>query len=69
MKCLVFDIKGDYGHFKKYYTTSSPLTFSIPPRTTVSGMIGALIGLDKEEYLKERRDNMKKIITIIFKIF
>ena len=51
MKCLVFDIKGDYGHFKKYYTTSSPLTFSIP-RTTVSGMIGALIGLDKEEYLK-----------------
>ena len=52
MKCLVFDIKGDYGHFKKYYTTSSPLTFSIPPRTTVSGMIGALIGLDKEEYLK-----------------
>ena len=44
MKCLVFDIKGDYGHFKKYYTTSSPLTFSIPPRTTVSGMIGALIG-------------------------
>lgn len=51
MKTLVFDIKGDYGHFRKFYTTSSPLTFSIPPRTTVCGIIGALIGLDKEEYL------------------
>ena len=52
MKCLVFDIWGDYGHFRKFYTTSSPLTFSIPPRTTVCGIIAALIGLDKEEYLK-----------------
>ncbi|MEG0307887.1 MAG: type I-B CRISPR-associated protein Cas5b [Clostridium sp.] len=52
MKCLVFDIWGDYGHFRKFYTTSSPLTFSIPPRTSVCGMISALIGLDKEEYLK-----------------
>ena len=52
MKCLVFDIYGDYGHFRKFYTTSSPLTFSIPPRTSVSGMIAAIIGLDKEEYPK-----------------
>lgn len=52
MKCLVFDIWGDYGHFRKFYTTSSPLTFSIPPRTTICGIIAAIIGLDKEEYLK-----------------
>ncbi|NLZ34059.1 MAG: type I-B CRISPR-associated protein Cas5 [Clostridiales bacterium] len=52
MKCLVFDIKSDYGHFRKFYTTSSPLTFSIPPRPTVAGMISAIIGLDKEVYLK-----------------
>ncbi|MDP4146888.1 MAG: type I-B CRISPR-associated protein Cas5b [Bacillota bacterium] len=52
MKCLVFDIWGEYGHFRKFYTTSSPLTFSIPPRTTICGIIAAIIGLDKEEYLK-----------------
>lgn len=52
MKCLVFDIYGDYGHFRKFYTTSSPLTFSIPPRTSIIGMIAALIGLDKDEYLE-----------------
>lgn len=51
MKCLIFDISGDYGHFRKFYTTSSPLTFSIPPRTAVAGIIAAIIGLDKEDYL------------------
>ncbi|MDK2821810.1 MAG: CRISPR-associated protein Cas5h [Clostridia bacterium] len=50
MKVLIWDIWGDYGHFRKYFTTSSPLTFSFPPRPTISGMIGALIGLPKEEY-------------------
>jgi len=51
-KCLVFDIWGDYGHFRKYYTTSSPLTHSLPPRTTICGMIAAIIGIDKSEYIK-----------------
>lgn len=51
-KVLVFDVWGDYGHFRKFYTTSSPLTFSIPPRTTLCGLLGAIIGLGKDEYLK-----------------
>jgi CRISPR-associated protein Cas5h len=50
-KFLIFDIWGDYAHFKKYYTTSSPLTFSIPPRTVIIGLISAIIGKGKEEYL------------------
>lgn len=66
MKALVFDIKGDYGHFRKFYTTSSPLTFSIPPRTTVCGIIGALIGLDKEEYLSNfKKEDAKIAIQIL----
>ncbi|SNZ10666.1 CRISPR-associated protein Cas5h [Persephonella hydrogeniphila] len=52
MKVLVFDIWGDFGHFKKFYTTSSPLTFSVPPPTAVYGMLGAILGFRKEEYLK-----------------
>lgn len=52
MRCLVFDIYGDFGHFRKFYTTSSPLTFSFPPRTAIGGLISAVVGLNKEEYLK-----------------
>lgn len=48
---LVFDIWGDYGHFRKFYTTSSPLTFSIPPRTSLCGLLGAIVGLGKDKYL------------------
>lgn len=52
MKTLVFDVFGDFGHFKKFYTTSSPLTFSFPPPPTVRGMLGAITGVDKNDYLK-----------------
>lgn len=52
MKTLIFDIFGDLGHFKKFYTTSSPLTFAFPPPPTVRGMLGAIVGCDKSEYLE-----------------
>ncbi|MDI6730322.1 MAG: type I-B CRISPR-associated protein Cas5b [Candidatus Altarchaeum sp.] len=53
-KVLVFDVWGDYAHFRRGYTTTSPLTFSIPPRTALCGLIGAILGLEKkdEEYLR-----------------
>src|SRR3989338_3896502 len=52
MKILVFDIWGDYGHFRKFYTTTSPLTFSFPPPSTIGGILGAIYGAGKDEYLK-----------------
>lgn len=55
MKVLVFDIWGDYAHFRKFYTTSSPLSFSFPPPSTIAGILGAIYGSDKNtnEYLKD----------------
>lgn len=47
---LVFDLWASFGHFKKPYTTTSPLTYSIPTRTGVSGIIAAVIGLKKSTY-------------------
>lgn len=49
---IVFDTFGFFGHFRKYYTTTSPLSFSIPPRTALTGMIGAILGYSKESYNK-----------------
>ncbi|MHA1798318.1 MAG: type I-B CRISPR-associated protein Cas5b [Candidatus Helarchaeota archaeon] len=46
---IVFEILGDYGYFKRFYTTSSPLTFDFPPKTALTGMIGAIIGLSYEQ--------------------
>lgn len=61
MKVLSFDIFGKYGHFKKFYTTSSPLTFYIPPPTAIYGMIGAVLGIDKTEYLRHINANTTKV--------
>lgn len=46
-KLLIFDIWGEYAHFKKPYTTTSPLTYSIPSRTSITGIIGAILGIEK----------------------
>ena len=66
MKMLVFDIWADFGHFRKYYTTSSPLTFSFPPPSAVAGMLGAITGSNKEHYLQDfSLDNMQLGIRLL----
>lgn len=63
---VVFDIWSDYGHFKKFHTTSSPLTFSFPPPTAVIGIVAAILGIDKEEYWSMfTLDNTKVAVRII----
>ena len=47
-KLLVFDISGEYGHFRKFNTTSSPLTYSIPTRSALAGILGAILGIERE---------------------
>ena len=48
-KILIFDISSEYGHFRKYNTTTSPLTYSIPTRTAIAGILGAIAGVEREE--------------------
>lgn len=45
---LIFEIESEYGHFRKFNTTSSPLTYSIPPRPAIIGIIGAILGIERE---------------------
>jgi CRISPR-associated protein Cas5h len=46
---LIFEVRGEWAHFRRYYTTTSPLTFPAPPRTTVIGILGAILGIDKNQ--------------------
>ncbi len=52
MRTIVFEIKGPYGHFRKPYAPVSPVTYSFPPPPTVLGIIGAICGYGKDEYLE-----------------
>ena len=54
MKILVFDIWGDYAHFKKIYATTSALTYVIPTKPSIYGYIGSIVGREKfdNDYLR-----------------
>lgn len=49
-KIIAFDIWGDFGHFKKIETTTSPLTYSIPTGTVLSGLVAGMIGYRRDSY-------------------
>jgi CRISPR-associated protein Cas5h len=61
MDIIVFDIFADYGHFKVPYTTTSPLTLPVPSKTAVYGIIGAIMGFDKGNYLSHFQDGFCRI--------
>lgn len=47
-RLIVFELSGEYGHFRKFNTTTSPLTYPIPTRTALTGMLGAVLGIERE---------------------
>ncbi|MGB9762272.1 MAG: type I-B CRISPR-associated protein Cas5b [Caldimicrobium thiodismutans] len=56
MEIISFRFYGDFAHFRKFYTTSSPLTFPFPPPPTIKGIIGAIMGFDRDNYLIKTKD-------------
>lgn len=50
MRTIVFEIRGQYGHFRKPYAPASPVTYPFPPPPTIIGIMGAICGYGKDEY-------------------
>lgn len=61
MKILVFDLSASYGHFRVPYTVTSPITLPAPSKTALYGILGAILGLDKLNYLNYFQDGKCKI--------
>lgn len=49
-ECVVFDVRGDWGHFKRVDGNLVKETYRIPPRTTVAGLVAAVLGIDRDGY-------------------
>ncbi len=49
-RIAVFDLVGQAAHFRKFYTNSSSLSYPLPPRTTISGIIAAILGYCRDSY-------------------
>jgi len=50
MEILCFKIKGKFAHFRKYYANNTAFSFTIPPRTSLMGMVAASMGWPKDSY-------------------
>lgn len=44
---IAFQVEANLACFKKYYSTASILSFDIPPKTAIVGMIGAILGIPR----------------------
>jgi CRISPR-associated protein Cas5h len=53
MEILQFDIRGKFAHFRKYYANNTALTYSLPPRTAIMGMLAAISGMPRDSYYEE----------------
>ncbi len=60
MKVISFHLRGKMAHFRKFYSNASALSYFVPPRTTICGIIAGLLGLQRDEYYEKfSLDNCK----------
>ncbi|MEY4935875.1 MAG: CRISPR-associated protein Cas5 [Bacteroidota bacterium] len=50
MDIIAFDIRGKMAHFRKYYANNTAFSYSLPPRTTVTGMLAGMLGMARDSY-------------------
>ena len=50
MEVLSFDIQGKFAHFRKFHGNNTAMSYSIPPRTTIIGILAAISGEEKDTY-------------------
>lgn len=49
-RCLSFTARSTWGHFKRVGRSVTKQTYRVPPRTTVAGMLAAIVGADRDSY-------------------
>jgi CRISPR-associated protein Cas5h len=60
-KLLIFDIEGKFACFKKFYTNSSALTYEIPTRTNLIGLLASILKLERDSYYEKFNSKNCKI--------
>lgn len=63
-RIAVFDVSGMMAHFRRIDTNSTSLTYRFPPRTTLAGMIGALLGLDIDDTVTLAPDRTRLTVSV-----
>lgn len=54
---VIFDVAADIAHFRRQYAVTTALTYPVPPRTALCGLVGAVLGLPKNDSLTDLSDD------------
>lgn len=65
MNVLSFQLKGKMAHFRRYYSNSSALSYTIPPRTTIIGIVAGLLGYPRDSYYEDFSKERCKIAVSV----
>mgnify|MGYP002763338476 FL=1 len=49
-RCLTLTIRSAWGHFRKVGRTATKQTYRVIPRTTVAGLLAAIVGAPRDSY-------------------
>lgn len=49
-QCLSFEVRGPWAHFRRVEGNIVKQTYRLMPRTTVAGLVAAILGLDRDSY-------------------
>lgn len=49
-QCLSFNVRGSWAHFRRVENNIVKQSYRIMPRTTIAGMLAAILGLDRDSY-------------------
>jgi CRISPR-associated protein Cas5h len=52
-RCLSLTISGEWAHFRRIDTTNDKQTYAVIPRTTVAGLLAAILGEPRDSYYDE----------------
>ncbi|MHA1204183.1 MAG: type I-B CRISPR-associated protein Cas5b [Candidatus Heimdallarchaeaceae archaeon] len=60
-KAIVFDILGQFAHFRAFDTTRENISYPFPPRTAIIGVIAGIMGYPRNEYWENNPLSTAKI--------
>lgn len=68
MKAVQFQVSGRWGHFRKAETNNNPLTHDFITKTALVGLMGAVVGIEREEmraYFPKMCDGLRYGVQVI----
>ncbi|MDR0676205.1 MAG: CRISPR-associated protein Cas5 [Elusimicrobiota bacterium] len=60
-KVIKFKLFGKFAHFRKFYTNASSLSYLLPPRTVILGLIASILEYKRDSYYEILNNDFCKI--------